>query len=88
LTPTVSFYLVQIIVNVNIDVRDGPAVETRLYVEGIRFDVADERVGAIALKTVHLPVKRLVVSKTPTCATFGAAFKCINHFDHGADDIY
>lgn len=50
-------------------------VETSLDVERVGFDIADQRIRAITLETIYLPVKRFIISKTPTNTTTWATFK-------------
>jgi len=49
LLTVLPFHPVQVVADVHVDVRDGVPVETRLHVERVRFDVPNQRVGAIAL---------------------------------------
>lgn len=79
---TLSFYLIQIIDNINVDMSNFSMVETRLNVEGIVFHVTDQRIGAIALKIVYLPVERLIITRSPTNTIFGTTLKRIIDFDN------
>lgn len=64
-------------------------IETSLDVERVGFDVADQRICAIALETIYLAVERFIISETPTNTTAGTAFKRrINDFNYRAKNVY